>query len=82
MVPPFSKAAFALKKPGQISPIVQTQYGFHIIQLIARKPAQVKTFEEVKPQLQQMLAQQDAKAAFEKLIDGLKAKTKIDIKVQ
>jgi parvulin-like peptidyl-prolyl isomerase len=82
MVPAFSKAAFALKKPGQISPIVQTQYGFHIIQLIAKRPAQVRTFKEVKPQLEQMLAQQDAKEAFEKLIDGLKAKTKIDMKVQ
>ncbi len=82
MVPAFSKAAFALKKPGQISPIVQTQYGYHVIQLIAKKPAQVRTFQEVKPELQAMLAQQDAKTAFEKLVDGLKAKTKIDIKVQ
>ena len=82
MVPAFSKAAFALKKPGQISPIVQTQYGYHIIQLIGKKPAQTKTFEEVKPQLEQMLAQQNAKGAFEKLIDGLKAKTKVDIKVK
>jgi parvulin-like peptidyl-prolyl isomerase len=82
MVPAFSKAAFALKKPGEISPIVHTQYGYHIIQLIAKKPAQVRTFEQVKPQIEQMLAQQDAKADFEKLIDELKAKTKIDIKVQ
>jgi parvulin-like peptidyl-prolyl isomerase len=82
MVPAFSKAAFALKKPGQISPIVQSQYGYHIIQLIGRKQGTVKTFEEVKPELQQMLAQQQAKADFEKLINGLKAKTKIDIKVK
>ncbi|MGB9735773.1 MAG: peptidyl-prolyl cis-trans isomerase [bacterium] len=82
MVPAFSKAAFALKKPGQISPIVHTQYGYHIIQLIAKKPAQIRTFEQVKPQIEQMLAQQDAKNAFEKLVDDLKAKTKIEIKVQ
>ncbi len=82
MVPAFSKAAFALKKTGQISPIVQTQYGFHIIQLIARKQGKSMTFNEVKPQLAQMLAQQQAKTDFEKLINDLKAKTKIDIKVQ
>ncbi len=33
MVPEFSKAAFALKKVGEISPIVETEFGFHIIQL-------------------------------------------------
>lgn len=82
MVPPFSKAAFALKKPGQISPIVQTQYGYHIIQLIDRKQGKAKTFEEIKPQLEQTLAQQQAKADFEKLLNDLKSKTKIDIKVQ
>lgn len=82
MVPAFSKAAFALRKPGEISPIVHTQYGYHIIQLIAKKPGRTMTFEQVKPQIEQMLAQQDAKTDFEKLIDQLKAKTKIDIKVQ
>ncbi len=82
MVPAFSAAAFALKKPGQISPIVHTQFGYHVIQLVAKHPAQVRTFKDVKPELDAMLAQQDAKSAFEKLIDSLKAKTKIDIKVQ
>ncbi|MCL4557153.1 MAG: peptidylprolyl isomerase [Deltaproteobacteria bacterium] len=82
MVPAFSKAAFALKKPGQISPIVETQYGYHIIQLIAKKPGKAMTFAQIKPQLEQILLQQKTKDDFEKLINGLKAKTKIDIKVQ
>ena len=34
MVPEFEAAAFSLKKPGEISPIIQTKFGFHIIKLI------------------------------------------------
>ena len=51
MVPAFEQAAFALKKPGDLSPVVPTQFGFHIIRLEGRKPATVKPFDEVKDQL-------------------------------
>lgn len=40
MVPEFSRAAFKLKE-GEVSPIIETEYGFHIIQLIERKGEQI-----------------------------------------
>jgi len=46
-VKPFEDALYSLKQ-GEISDLVQTNYGFHIIQLMAIKPSTVKPFEEVR----------------------------------
>jgi peptidyl-prolyl cis-trans isomerase D len=60
MVPPFSEAAFNLKE-GEISELVRTSFGFHIIKAEGRKPAGVRTLEEVKDEISQMLGQNQAK---------------------
>lgn len=49
MVPAFDEAAFALKKPGDISKPIQTEYGFHVIKLIEKYP--VKPFDSVRKEL-------------------------------
>ena len=49
-VPEFDKAAFSLK-PNEVSDLVKTQYGYHIIQLLAKEPARLKPFEEAKSEL-------------------------------
>jgi peptidyl-prolyl cis-trans isomerase SurA len=46
MVPAFEDAAFALKKPGDVSAPVQTDYGFHIIRLISKTP--LKPFDSLR----------------------------------
>jgi peptidyl-prolyl cis-trans isomerase D len=50
MVPNFEKTSFSLQ-PKQISDIVETEFGYHIIQVLAKEAGRVKPFEEVKQEL-------------------------------
>ncbi|MFZ3174885.1 MAG: peptidylprolyl isomerase [Thiobacillus sp.] len=47
LVPPFEEAAYALK-PGEVSGLVRTRFGYHIIKLLEKREARQQTFEEVK----------------------------------
>lgn len=51
MVKSFEDAAFGMTQPGQVSDLVESQFGFHILKLEARQPAGTAPFEEVKGQL-------------------------------
>ena len=58
MVPEFEKAVEGLKKPGEISGLVKTQFGWHIIKLEGRRPAGQRTYDEVRPELLQLVNNQ------------------------
>lgn len=57
MIPVFEKAAFALKNKGEISEPISSQFGWHIIKLIDKKP--LADFAELKPVLTNQLLQSD-----------------------
>ena len=75
-VPEFSQAMVKLKKGEYTDVPVKSQFGYHIIRLEDTRPSQFPPLAEVKPQIQQRLAQQKA-AAFR---DELRAKAKTDYK--
>lgn len=58
MVPEFETAVASLKQPGDLSAPVQTKFGWHIIQLVGRRPAGQRSFDEVRDELRKTVANQ------------------------
>jgi peptidyl-prolyl cis-trans isomerase C len=78
MVPQFEKAAFALKT-GEISDVVETQFGYHIIKLTERKPAATTEFNEVKARIEEYLKGQKVNEAVQKYLADTRKTAKIEI---
>ncbi len=68
MLKPFEDAAFALKQD-EISDVVETDFGYHIIHLTGIKPAAVKTLDQVKDQIAEEIKKQKAAKKFSELAE-------------
>lgn len=81
MVPEFDTAAFAMQ-PGQISDVIKTQFGYHIIKLTDKKAGTTRPLEEVKQQLtdqvQSERAQQQATDMAQRLESEIKSPADLD----
>jgi peptidyl-prolyl cis-trans isomerase C len=80
MVPEFSNAAFALKT-GEISDVVTTQFGYHIIKLTDRKPAGAVPLAEVNDRVKQFLTEQKKQQQAQAFIAQAREKSKIEVLV-
>jgi len=76
MVKAFENAAFAQEKSA-IGPVVTTEYGYHIIQVLDKKPAKKVTLDEAKGKISSFLEQRKKMEAFNDILKKLKEKAKI-----
>ena len=77
MVKPFEDAAFTMK-PNEVSDVVETRFGYHLIKVYDKKPEQVLAYADVKEKLIQHLKKQKVEKQASEYIDKLKKNAKIE----
>jgi peptidyl-prolyl cis-trans isomerase C len=78
MVPPFEEAAFGMK-PGEVSDIVTTQFGYHLIKVTDKKPGTTVPFDVVKDRIGQFLKQEKVQKEVKELVDKLRGEAKVEV---
>jgi peptidyl-prolyl cis-trans isomerase D len=76
MVPEFEAAAFALQE-GQVSDLVRSTYGFHIIKLNGREAAFVRPLDSVRDEIRNTITQEKARDKMDKAVDSAAEKLRV-----
>jgi peptidyl-prolyl cis-trans isomerase C len=72
MVQPFATAAFSLQ-PGEISEVVETRFGYHVIKVEERRPGASRSLDEVREPLRNALIERKVATAVGELVDELRS---------
>ena len=78
MVKPFEDAAFSMEI-GDISPVVETQFGYHILKVTDKKAPHLLTYAEVEKEIEAFLLNKHKKEKLDSLVEDLRKKAKIKI---
>ena len=78
MLPEFEKVAFDLKK-GEISEVIKSPFGFHILKVTDKRDKRQKTFEEAREEIEAVLRQKEQREALDGWFKDLKEKAKIKV---
>jgi peptidyl-prolyl cis-trans isomerase C len=78
MVPAFETAAFALKE-GEVSPVVETQFGYHLILVYGKKPPGVTPLAEVRQQVEAQVKNEKFQKTVNEYVADLRKKAKVEI---
>jgi peptidyl-prolyl cis-trans isomerase C len=78
MVKPFEDVAFKLA-PNEVSGIVETQFGYHLIKVLDHQSESKPSYDEVEPKIKSILFNEQVKKKLEPYVTGLREKAKIQI---
>src|SRR4030042_2091786 len=78
MVPAFEEAAFSLK-PGEISGIIETEYGYHIIKMEEKKEALLEPYENIKDKVKDQALQEIRKSAVTEFLEKAVKDARVEV---